>query len=220
LVALPAAINLAAFVLFLWLVGRLVGRFFSGWLPDAQWAVVLTVIIVVAVLLAILMFGTAVFIAVAGVVNGPFYGALAERVARADGAVLPRVPVWKQTWRGLVHSLGKVGWLLGLQLGLLVLHLLPGVGSVLYVVCAFLLTACFLGLDALDFTFDLYGLTFRERRRWCFRHAREVLGLGTATFFALMLPGANLFVPASAAVGAAWLHRELSDAGSPAAASP
>ncbi len=208
LLIVPALINAAAFVFFLAFVARTLSRFLAANLPEAWWAAVLVVAAVVAALAAVLFFGTAIFMFFGSILNAPFYGVIAERIARDGQPNVSIVPMRVQVWRTVGSTLSKLGWFLLVQGGLLVLYLMPfAFGPVAYAVAGFFATGFFLALDAFDFTFDLYGLRFSERRAWCVKRLRLTSGFGAATFIGLAIPGINLIVPAAAVAGAALLYK-------------
>ncbi len=204
----PALINAAAFAFFLAFVGKTLHRFLSAHLPEAWWAAALVIAAVVAALGAALFFGTAVFMFFGSVLSAPFYGAIAERIAREDGFVLPAVPFRLQVWRTVGSTLSKLGWFFLIQAGLLILYVMPfAFGPIAYAVAGFFATGFCLALDAFDCTFDLYGMRFAERRAWCVKRLRLTSGFGAATFIGLAVPGLNLIVPAAAVAGAALLFK-------------
>ena len=208
LLIVPALINAAAFVFFLTLIAKVLHRFLSAHLPDAWWAAALVVAAVLAALGAVLFFGTAVFMFFGSVLSAPFYGAIAERIAREGSAALPMAPVGLQVWRTVWSTLSKLGWFFLVQAGLLLLYVMPfAFGPVAYAVAGFFATGFFLALDAFDFTFDLHGMRFAERRAWCVKRLRLTSGFGAATFIGLAIPGVNLIVPAAAVAGAALLYK-------------
>lgn len=209
LLIVPAIINAAAFAFFLLLISRVLSRFLSTHLPETWWATALVVAAVIAALGAILFFGTAVFMFFGSVLSAPFYGAIAERIARENGAILPTAPLGLQVWRTVWSTFSKLGWFFLVQAGLLLLYVMPfAFGPVAYAVAGFFATGFFLALDAFDFTFDLYGLRFSDRRAWCIKRLRLTSGFGAATFIGLAIPGLNLIVPAAAVAGAALLYTQ------------
>lgn len=208
LLIVPALINAAAFVFFLTLIGRTLGRFLSMHLPEAWWATVLVVAAVLAALAAVLFFGTAVFMFFGSILSAPFYGAIAEHIAREGDATFPLAPLRLQLWRTVWSTLSKLGWFFLVQAGLLLLYVMPfAFGPIAYAVAGFFATGFFLALDAFDFTFDLHGMRFAERRAWCVKRLRLTSGFGAATFIGLAIPGLNLVIPAAAVAGAALLYK-------------
>lgn len=208
LLIVPALINAAAFAFFLVLITRVLSRFLSMHLPDAWWATVLVVVAVLAALAAVLFFGTAIFMFFGSILSAPFYGVIAERIAREGNASLPFAPLGLQVWRTIWSTLSKLGWFLLVQAGLLLLYVMPfAFGPMAYAVAGFFATGFFLALDAFDFTFDLHGMRFAERRAWCVKRLRLTSGFGAATFIGLAIPGINLIIPAAAVAGAALLYK-------------
>ena len=109
----------------------------------------------------------------------------------------------------VVYDLKRLVRFLTLSVLLLLLHLIPVVGSILYVIAQFYLAAWTLGWDLLSHHFELHGLDLHGQGRWVREHRALVLAFGSGAALLAMVPLAQLvFIStnvASAGVLSAWL---------------
>lgn len=132
------------------------------------------------------------FAVVGGVIAAPFLEALSIRVERIRTGAASELnePLWQSAWRALRESAKRAGFLIPLYLGVFVVGLVPGLQPVAAVTFA-TISAAFLALDYTSFALDRRGISFREKRRWLWRHRSALLGFGGVGLLTLLVPGLN-----------------------------
>jgi CysZ protein len=218
-VALPAAINLALLVVAVassWmaapqLVGWLWSRPAEG-LALAMW--VLTVWVARLALAGVM--GMAVYLA-AGVFAAPFNEVISERVEELElGAASEPwtvVDFVRDTTVSVFHSLGSLAIYLFCMAPLLLLNLIPGLGSVLFTVASWTLTAFFLAREMLDGATSRRRMSFKAKLELVNRHRPLMGGFGFAQNLLLWIPLANFVCLPIGVIGGTLLYIELERAG-------
>lgn len=211
----PAIISVLALVLFVVLSVR-----YGGWLLDLVWtapdeggwqAVSLRGLHVVAQVLL-----TAVLVAVSGALfffgsalaAEPFLDPLSEAAERAAGAHVPHHPfslrrVIRETAALLRDVVLDLGLFAVMQLAVLLLLLIPGVGAVVHMVVAWVVNSMFAAIEMT--TGPLVRRELRGRRRWRVVRAEapRLLSLGSTILALLMIPLAQLAtLPVAVVAGA------------------
>jgi CysZ protein len=132
------------------------------------------------------------FAVVGGVIAAPFLEALSVRVERirTGSAAELNEPLWKAAGRALREAAKRAGFVVPLYLGVFVVGLVPGLQPVAAVAFA-ALSAGFLALDYTSFALDRRGVSFRDKRRWLWRHRSAMLGFGGVGLLTLLVPGLN-----------------------------
>jgi CysZ protein len=150
----------------------------------------------------------------ASVIAAPFNDALSEAVEelRSGRTALGWRPlrVLKDVVRSVGLELSK--WLIyaAVMGPLLILNwLLPGPGSLLYIVVGAGITALFFAVDYLDFAAARHDLSVRERAAFARSHLAAVMGLGSCIWLLLFIPLVNLFFMPAAVAGATLLFLDL-----------
>jgi CysZ protein len=148
------------------------------------------------------------------VIAAPFNDALSEAV---EVIAASRTPAPFSVAR-MLRSLGRT---LGLELGKWMLYasvmgplfilnwLLPGPGSVLYLVAGTSITALFFAVDYLDFSAARHDFTLRQRALLARTRLRSVMGLGFGIWALLFIPVINLLFMPAAVAGATLLFLDL-----------
>lgn len=205
----PVLVNALLFAGFILGASALLRGIFSSLPGDNWWQIALAVLLVVTTVGAIIFIGSALVVFFGSILSAPFYDTIAQHVTRKYGGIVVDHAWWSHFWPSVKHAAAKLWWYLLVQVGLIILYIVPGAfGPVAFVSLGFVATASFLALDFLDFSFDFHGWTFAERRQWCLERKGMVLGFGTAVFLGLGIPVLNLFIPPFAVVGAALLFME------------
>lgn len=217
----PIALSLLAFCAVIWLAIGVHERFAEelwatpvgeGWFEVVKQFLhrVLSWLIAIALISA----GALVVALGASVIAAPFNDALSEavEVIAAGGTAAPF---------SLSRMLRSLGRTLGLELGkwllyaaimgpLLILNwLLPGPGSLLYLVAGTSITALFFAVDYLDFSASRHDFTLRQRARLTRTHLRSAMGLGLGIWVLLFIPVVNLLFMPAAVAGATLLFLDL-----------
>jgi CysZ protein len=132
------------------------------------------------------------FTVVGSVLASPFLEVLSSRVERIrTGEVRAHAePFARAALRAIAFEARRAGLFVALQLGVLLLAVIPGVAPVAAAL-GVLVSAAFLALDYTGYTFDRRGVSFRERRRWFLRHRGALLAFGGGAMLTFFVPGLN-----------------------------
>lgn len=205
----PILVNAILFVVFVMGGYTLLARFFGNGFPDSWWGIAVYVIAFAASVVALVFLGTSLFAFAGSIVCAPFYEYLATELTRSFGGIVIDRPWWEQWRSSFVRSMKKWWWYMLIQIGLLILYIVPfAFGPVAYSVFGFFVTAFFLAWEYLDMSFDFGGLSFAQRRRWCLRNKGLLFGFGTAIFIGFAIPLVNIFIPLLAVAGSVALFHE------------
>ncbi len=110
--------------------------------------------------------------------------------------------------RGIVSELKKMGSYLLILALLLPLHLIPGAGSMLYVILFALSTSFFLAYDYLSHTLSRYGYEYEEMKSFLLKNPSTSFGFGLGCFGLLLIPFASIVIaPATVVGGTLLLHK-------------
>lgn len=144
--------------------------------------------------------------------KGLFCGYYHEKLAREVEVRLGVRPeeLRELSWKyQFVDACGQVGSLVFINGGLLVLHLVPVVGSVAAVGGGTYFNCLFLGAEHFEYPLALRGMRRRERKEFVRKNRFCALGLGASVFFVNFVPVLGALLLATAVVGAVLLHRRL-----------
>jgi CysZ protein len=211
----PSLVTLVILVAAIWgvavlassLVDRIVGELPSwadAWASWLVWLVVIAALGVGAIL---------VFVAVVGVVAGPFNEILSEKVEeRLTGQAGPpfRAGAFvKDALIGIVHGLWRlIVALLGFVL-VFAIALIPAVGTIGAMILGGWLGARGAAYDCYDAVLSRRDLTYAAKTAYLARHRKRTFGLGLAVAGLLLVPGLNLIALGLGAVGATLAAHEL-----------
>lgn len=141
-----------------------------------------------------------------GILGTPFYDRLSQRVEdeARGGAVesfawgIFAADVTRSAW----HSALSLAVWAGVMVALLVLNLVPVIGSVLNVVASLLATSLFAAREMMDGTLSRRRLSYGEKLDFIRSHLAESLGFGAVTGLAMAVPVVNILaLPACIAAG-------------------
>jgi CysZ protein len=203
------AINVVLFGILTWLFVAYRANLVDAILPERWWGWVRTGLgwlITAAVAIA----GLFLFTIVGNILASPVLDAMTERILRDLGEPLPppRGP-WRALGRGLVNQLLKLLIFGAIQVGLLFLHLIPGIGSVLHAVLSAFTGVVFLGFEYLDYPLDARGLSVPERFGWLVRRPAPALGFGAVLFPILLIPFIGYVLLPLSVAGACLLAHDV-----------
>ena len=208
---IPVVLNLlfsgAALLLLLasamWFAVYLHPHFSEGW----GW-VALEVLCAVGLLTLSLGVTLIVWFFLQGALGGYFMSLLAREVELQLG--LPLDQLHEVSWGDqFVDACRDVLTLIAINGGFLLLHVVPGIGSVLGVAGSLYYDALLFGEDYFDYPLALRGKRRREKKEFVRKHRYYTLGLGAAVFIAGFIPIVGAVLLAAAVVGAVQLHRRL-----------
>jgi CysZ protein len=161
-----------------------------------------------------------VFVALAGLIAGPFCERLSEAVEQQlTGRASPPSSLAQlalELVTGIGHSLRRVAGAVLAALALLALSFLPVVGSVAAVVIGGWLAASGAAYDCYDAVLARRALSYRDKLGFLRAHRGRSLGLGAAVTGLLLVPGVNLIALGIGAVGATLAAHELAGGASAA----
>ena len=171
-------------------VDRLVGDL-PGWFPYAARSVV-----TVAVILGLAFGALVVFVSVVGMVAGPFNELLSEHIEAALTGEPPAAFSWLAFARGavlgIVHGLRRIAVsLFGLVLVLL-LGLVPVIGTIAAALIGGWLAGRAAAYDCYDAVLSRRSLSYRDKLAYLARNRGRTFGLGAAVAAMLLVPGVNL----------------------------
>lgn len=215
-VAIPVGLNLlvgVALYTTLLLAGfRLIGTLVEGWPAWIAWLLysLLVVVLFVGVGYVLVRFGV--------VLGAPFYGRLSEALeARLCGTSPAAVPltltgVARDLGRAVSFELKKLLLTLALGLPILLLHLIPGLGSLLATAGGLALGATVTCLDFFDPPLERRGLSFRAKLGFIRRHLPASAGFGLVCLGLVSLPLLNLLtVPICVVAGTVFFCEVASE---------
>jgi len=211
----PAVVTLVLLIAALWGVIAATSplvAWVTGWMPAwiEGWASGLVWLLVVVALGAGALL---VFVAVAGVVAGPFNELLSGAVeAQLTGVAGPRFALRafiRDALVGLAHGVRRlVGFLVGAVL-LFALSFVPVVGTIAATAIGFWLAGRGAAYDCYDAVLARRGLSYQAKLAYLTRHRGRTFGLGAAVAGLLLVPGLNLIALGLGATGATLAAREL-----------
>jgi CysZ protein len=210
-IVIPFLVNVLTFSLAVFLgmkfFARIVDRLPQG---DAWYFLLLYgVLWLFAVLVvAVLVFFT--FTVIGNLIAAPFNGLLSERVESLVTGNLPEVPftlkgVLRDTGRSMMVEAKKMLiFILGMVL-LLLLNLLPLVGTFLYAASTLVLTLFFLAWEYLSFVHERKQMGFSQQWRYLMDRKMLLLGFATGVLALLAIPFLQLLCIPFAVIAATLL---------------
>jgi CysZ protein len=193
----------------------LLSDWFSGLFPDIGWfSGALLLILEVLVALVIIVGSLFLFSTVGGIIGAPFNGWLAEAIEQhvngAGGAIYQTANRDRTAGciGGILTAFGRLGIFLLFYPPILALQLIPGFGTLLSTVCAFLYGVFVLSFDFTDPAFETRRLPFRERVRFILRRKALYLGFGGGAVVMMLVPVVNLLLMPVCVAGGTLLFLE------------
>ena len=211
-IAIPLIINIVVFSgTVYWgfdLFNQLVGQYLAP--HDAwYWQVVESVVKLLAALVTlVIVFFT--FTVLGNLIAAPFNDVLSEQTEQLiTGQLLDEQfslrQIGKDLWRVMQDEVRKMSIFIILMILLLVVNILPGIGSLIYAVCSVLLTVFFLIVEYTGYVFSRKHLGFKEQRRFIAANRMTTLGFGLAVMCTLMIPFVQFLTIPLAVVAATHL---------------
>ncbi len=194
-VLIPFLINVIVFSLVVYFGFGAFQEFVQSAIPQADawyWFLLNYFLLGLAGLLTLVMvFFT--FTVVGSLISSPFNDILSERTEEIISGGKDNTPFsWalfmKDAQRTIVSEARKIGMFVSGMLVILLLHLLPVVGSVLSSVLSVLWTIFFLVVEYTGYVFARKRIEFRKQRGIIMSRFSMMLGFGTAVFCILVIP--------------------------------
>jgi CysZ protein len=202
-VLITGVVLLLLLVVAVWFVASLHPLFPAGWGWLALEVLCAVGFLVLAVGLALVAWSL-----LQGVLCGHYLAKLACAVEIQLG--LPPDQIQEVSWGyQVVDACRDVAALVAINGGFLLLHVLPGIGSVLGVAGSLYYDWLLFGAEYFDYPLALRGKRRDEKKQFIRRHRYYTLGLGAAVFLANFIPVVGAVLLATAVVGAVLLHRRL-----------
>jgi CysZ protein len=140
------------------------------------------------------------------VLCGFFYGKLAAQVELKLG--MSPEEIRDVTLKAqIIDAVRDISLLLSVNIGLLVLHIVPVIGSLVATVASTYFNLLILGGDFVAFPLDLRGMRRAEKRAFIKRFRFHTLGLGAAVILLLLIPVVGAVLLTTAVTGSVLLHR-------------
>ena len=161
------------------------------------------------------------FTVVGNLISSPFNDLLSQKTERLltgasdDGPFSLKV-FWQDALRTLMVELKKISVFVAMMLFLLLLNLVPVIGSMIYSVLAVTLTLFFLVVEYMGFVFSRKRMNFGDQRRYIFSRKTTMLGFGTGVLALLAIPFLQFICIPLAVVSATRLWCDDSDLASAA----
>jgi CysZ protein len=164
-----------------------------GWLAAAplelvEWLLrlVLTVLLLIVTGFFLLQFGF--------ILGAPFYGKLSEAIERLKTGQVELVEIspWQEVGRAILYELKKLGLVVTIGLPLLLLNLLPGIGTAIATLGTITLSSTLVCLDFFDATLERRRLKFRQKLGIVRRALPASGGFGLVCFGLVSIPLINL----------------------------
>ncbi|ABA88274.1 CysZ protein [Syntrophotalea carbinolica DSM 2380] len=211
---IPFIINVLTFSLAVFLGMKFFGRIVDGLPQGDAWYFVLlygVLWVLAGLVAAILVFFT--FTVIGNLIAAPFNGLLSERVEILLTGNLPDMPftlkgVLRDTGRSLVVEAKKMLLFILVMALLLLLNLLPVVGTFLYAVCTLGLTLFFLAWEYLSFVHERKPMNFSRQWHYLMKRKTLLLGFSTGVLALLAIPFLQLLCIPFAVVAATLLWCE------------
>lgn len=211
----PAVVTLVLLVLLIAVASRILTHVVASltahlpsWLEGvASWG--LSILVVTALAAGALF----VFVAVAGLIAGPFCEMLSEAVdvqlTGREGPPFSRVRFIGELATGIGHSLRRLVVSVIGAIFLFALSFVPVVGTITAVVLGGWFAARAAAYDSYDAVLARRAMAYRDKLAFLRRHRSRTLGLGAAVAGLLLVPGVNLVALGVGAVGATLAANDL-----------
>lgn len=214
-ILLPLLINILVFGAGSYWGVSLIHEFIAGFLPRGQawyWAW-LTYILTLLATAAAFVLAFFSFTVIGNIIAAPFNDLLSEQVEkRLTGKSLQGPADMRgqllQTLRAVVVEARKMlVFLLGLAL-LFAFNIVPGLGSVIYVLLAACWTIFFLAAEYTGYVFARKGFSFQEQKQIILGNSGLMAGFGFGIFCVLAVPFVQFFTIPLGVIGATLLVHE------------
>jgi len=217
-VLIPFLINVSLFSGLVYYGIQFFDEFVAKLIPSGEawyWVIVFySLWVIAAAVTAVLVFFT--FTVVGNLIASPFNDLLSTKTeelisgARGDEKFSLR-QFWSDSLQILLTELKKILIFVVIMALLFLLNFLPGIGSVVFSVFAFLLTVFFLVLEYFGFVAYRKRLGFREQRKFIWSRFSMSFGFGVGVMALLTLPLLNFICIPLGVIGATQMWCETAD---------
>jgi CysZ protein len=208
----PLLITIAVFSFFISLGIDLFQRTIVHYIPQGDawyWHLISSLLWIIAVLLTTVLIFFA-FTAVGNLIASPFNDLLSEKTEEILADYRNEMPfsvrrVLADAWKILLIEARKISIFLAGMALLLLLNVLPVLGSFLYGVLSIFWTILFLAVEYTGYVFSRRLLSYASQRRIIFANFSLFFGFGTGIFCILAIPFVQFFCIPLGVVGATCL---------------
>lgn len=195
-----------------WIGAFSLGRSLVGWategLGDGWWDQIQWWMWFVGMTLLTLGIAFVSYLVLMSVFCSYFFSKLAKNVELHLGATEEELTE-VSTLASIVDALRASLKLVLINLVLLVLHLVPGVGSIAAVSIGLYIDAFILGSEFLSFPLELRGKRWLERQEFAKTWRGATLGIGAVVLGLMLIPVVGAVFQTTAVVGSVLVHRRL-----------
>ncbi len=168
------------------------------------WYMDMLVVVVISIIITASIFFT---FALANLIAGPFNEILSQRVEElvrhsTDATEFAWKTFWTDSWRAIKEE-SKTFIVLGsVQLLVLLLNLIPGIGSVVYMIVNVPLVGLLMAYEYLDLPLSRHGSGFKDKVKYIRQQPIRHLGFGWVCALLMFVPVLNiLFLPVCVIAG-------------------
>jgi CysZ protein len=135
-----------------------------GWLVNAPLAIVAGLLRLILTIVLLLITGF-VFLQFGFILGAPFYGKLSEAVEhlKTGNVEIVEINPLREAGRAILYELKKLGLVISIGLPLLILNILPGLGTLIATIGTIALSSTLVCLDFFDATLERRRLKFRQK---------------------------------------------------------
>jgi CysZ protein len=164
-----------------------------GWLVNAPLAIVAGLLRLILTIVLLLVTGF-VFLQFGFILGAPFYGKLSEAVERLKTGNVEIVEInpLREIGRAILYELKKLGLVISIGLPLLILNILPGLGTLIATIGTVTLSSTLVCLDFFDATLERRRLKFRQKLGIVRRSFPASGGFALVCFGLVSIPLINL----------------------------
>ena len=179
------------------------------WLSFLQYGVVTIVVLLRIVLTIIALIVTGFILTQFGVLLGaPWYGQLSEQIEkiRTGTVEIIEVSIVRDLGRAILYELKKLVLMAIIGFPLAIMSFFPGLGTTVFTIGWFLLTATIVGLDFLDSTLERRRFKFRRKLQIFFSSLPASGSFALVCVFLISIPLVNLVtIPLCVASGTLFI---------------
>ncbi len=201
------AVAFASLLVTFW-VGTTAWKSFAAELPIAWWVSIVEWIGLIAILMLAFGVGLACYILLQSVFCSWSFSKLAYRVEIFLGATPDELSEISYSGQ-ILDALRSAGKLLLVDAGILLLNIVPIIGTVAAVVIGGYMHAWVLGADFLGYPQELRGIRWKDRQQFARQWLPSTLGLGTIVAGLMLIPIVGAMFQTTAVVGAVLLNRRI-----------
>lgn len=147
-------------------------------------------------LIAILLVGFVLFKSLILIVNGPVFAKISEATEEiVTGKIMNEAPsLLAQLQRTIRMSFWSISRELMLTIPALFLHLVPGIGSIIFTIVVFLIQSYYAGANYMDFVLERNGYNYENSLRYLKEKNVQMIGLGTGFMLLLFVPVLGIII--------------------------